>query len=568
MYRLAVANLLEINKQSLPQFARHSAMAATNRKLLLKSVNDTHPNIEISSNEAFFLGRSPVSCIQDTLVSRKHINLLADFEKKCVLLKVLGVNASALNGNVLEGNKEYTAVDGDVLEVLPSKYLYKVCFVKDVDAEEKTSTPIKRDQSPSEKETKKKRKLSSGEERQTSSKRRKWTVDIFNDAKDPFPGDANWLSYNKGQLIVFTMAECRPSKKIAAYDMDGTLILTKSGRIFPKDADDWRIAFGPVVKTLKDKTDDGYKIVILTNQAGISKGKTKLVDLKKKIENIAVALKVPLQAFIATGDSCFRKPLTGMWQALARVGNDDVELKSELSFYVGDAAGRPENKVAKRKKDHSTVDRLLALNLGLTFYTPEEHFMKASPGKWVEPEFDPIKFLKSISKSQDLDRLKLNTKELEIVVMVGGPGSGKSFFANDILACNSYAVVNRDTLGSWQKCVDRVNDLIKAGKKVVVDNTNGTKEQRGRYVTAAKRHKVPCRCFVMATTHHHTLHNIAFRELTDASHSKISDIVINSYRKYYEVPELEEGFTEISSVEFVPKFENEKDQLLYGMYLS
>lgn len=43
-------------------------------------------------------------------------------------------------------------------------------------------------------------------------------------------------------------------------------------------------------------------------------------------------------------------------------------------MFVGDAAGRPENKMLKTKKDHSTADRLFAINIGIKFFTPEEHF--------------------------------------------------------------------------------------------------------------------------------------------------------------------------------------------------
>lgn len=45
----------------------------------------------------------------------------------------------------------------------------------------------------------------------------------------------------------------------------------------------------------------------------------------------------------------------------------------KVSFYVGDAAGRPAE--GKKKKDFSKSDRLFALNASLNFFTPEEHFL-------------------------------------------------------------------------------------------------------------------------------------------------------------------------------------------------
>ena len=60
-----------------------------------------------------------------------------------------------------------------------------------------------------------------------------------------------------------------------------------------------------------------------------------------------------------------------------------------LSFYCGDAAGREENWAPKKKKDHSSVDRLLAINCGLKFYTPEEYFLGHRPVPHKQPAFLP-----------------------------------------------------------------------------------------------------------------------------------------------------------------------------------
>lgn len=61
------------------------------------------------------------------------------------------------------------------------------------------------------------------------------------------------------------------------------------------------------------------------------------------------------------------------------------------SFYCGDAAGRVANWAPGKKKDHSMADKLLAENIGLTFYTPEQYFLGHSISKvpMSKPEFIP-----------------------------------------------------------------------------------------------------------------------------------------------------------------------------------
>lgn len=292
----------------------------------------------------------------------------------------------------------------------------------------------------------------------------------------------------------------------------------------------------------------------------MGKDSSKIRDFKRKIENILKKLLLPVQVYIALGKSKYRKPMTGMWDTLKNQKNDDIEIDLNESFYVGDAAGRQKNWIPKKNKDHSIADRLFALNIGLKFFTPEEYFRKQRPVTFLMPEFDPRNL-------PVLDIPEIHYESPNIIVMVGCPGSGKSNICKSLIIPKGYIHINRDSLGSWQKCAKLLEETIQEKKNCVIDNTNCDKESRKRYLEIAKKYQIPCRCFVMTTSHQHCKHNNKFRELTDKSHVPVSEIIINSLKKNYQKPELSEGFDDIVEIPFVPSFKDEEHEKLYKMFL-
>ena len=94
----------------------------------------------------------------------------------------------------------------------------------------------------------------------------------------------------------------------------------------------------------------------------------------------------------------------------------------------------------------------------------------------------------------DISNEKIAKKEQEVILFVGSPGSGKSTFWNTYL--KNYVRVNNDTLKTKEKCMKVLREALQAGKSAVVDNTNLSREHRGRYIPIAKEFKVPVRCFV------------------------------------------------------------------------
>ncbi|KAH8278843.1 hypothetical protein KR018_010298 [Drosophila ironensis] len=514
---------------SMAKYLNRSDVGGISRSWALKPTQAEHHKIHLRPGENF-VGRSRETGIRDARCSKRQIRLEVDARRCTVKLKVLGVNPCGVNGLMVMQNTECQLQQGDLVDVVYGRHQYEVVF----------SPPS----------------VEECEEPATEG------------ASSGGAAAARWDSVGNGKLVIFTSAGVVPSKKIAGYDMDGTIIKTKSGNVFPKNTEDWQLIFPEVRPKLKCLHDDGFKICFFTNQGGIAKGKIKLDDFKEKIRLIVAVIGVPIQVFIAVGDGQYRKPMTGMWEHLKKEMNEGVAIKEERCFFVGDAAGRPETGrgVTKQRKDHSLADRLFAANIGISFYTPEEHFLGARVEQWNKPEFEPSVVEDRVSQFEPND-VTFDQHPCELVLMVGLPGSGKSHFCATFFQKRGYKIVNADTLGSTQACVSACKRFLDAGSSCVVDNTNVDVSSRKKFVDLAAQLKVPCRCLVMNISLAQARHNIAFRQLTDAVHSKVNDMVFNMMKKKYKEPALDEGFATVHKVNFRPQFAKKSEEKLYKLYL-
>lgn len=105
-------------------------------------------------------------------------------------------------------------------------------------------------------------------------------------------GHGGWSWAQKDSCFIGSSPALKDSAKIASFDMDDTVVTRKSGAKFPINADDWIFLNDKVAPTIKKLFDEGFKIVIFTNQLGIEKGKTKAEDIKIKVANIAKTIGV------------------------------------------------------------------------------------------------------------------------------------------------------------------------------------------------------------------------------------------------------------------------------------
>ena len=225
------------------------------------------------------------------------------------------------------------------------------------------------------------------------------------------------------------------------------------------------------------------------------------------------------------------------------------------------------------KRDFSCSDRKFAANVGLPFHTPDEFFLGEPPSqnfKWGEG-FNPFSLDYNLdSPSLEPAGTTIVSSSQEVVVFVGCPASGKTTFYQTHMS-GHYHHVNRDTLGTWEKCVFETEQFLRNGRSVVIDNTNPDIASRSRYIEVAKRvggDSLKVRCFQFLTPVSQSVHNNRFRELTtkDSDYKKLGWQAFSYYQSRYKEPVIDEGFDEIVRITINMRFRNSRLEKLYKKF--
>lgn len=379
-------------------------------------------------------------------------------------------------------------------------------------------------------------------------------------------------------------SEQRKRRKIAAFDLDSTLITTASGKKHGDDPADWKWWDGSVPTRLKQMyKEEGYRLVILSNQAGLTLhpdpnskapkklGLSRVANFKQKCSAILTQLDLPTSIYAATGKDIFRKPRTGMWKELCKdydIPEDEADL--ENSLFVGDAGGRTAQLKngetgAAGAKDFSCSDRNFAHNIGIDYKTPEEFFLDEKPREFSR-DFD----LASFPYSDSPDSIVFEKKnDQDMILFCGPPGAGKSTFYWKYLKPLGYERINQDTLKSRAKCFKVAADTLCEGDSVVIDNTNPDPDGRAEWIELARKHKVPIRCVWFKTPVELCEHNNVVRALNKSlnpeARTALPKLAFNGFSSRFKEPKVKEGFQDVIPIEF--NFRGTKEEYeIWGRY--
>lgn len=327
----------------------------------------------------------------------------------------------------------------------------------------------------------------------------------------------------------------KPSKKVAAFDLDDTLIKTKSKKKFPIDRDDYIYAFDNVDSKLNELLVNGYKIVIFTNQHGIQLRKSKLSNIIYKIEKLFPYA----DYFISDKDDLYRKPMPGMYQQFIELNGNPTNV-----FYVGDAAGRI--------GDHSSADVNFAYNSGIKFITQTQYFENNKED--IKPVCIPLP-----NKSNSVRDVKEFNNNV-VVIMQGYPGCGKTEFIKEYVKYNKikdYLHLSNDEytksklMKEYKKGLD--NELL-----IFIDNLNATQKNRAEFIKLLPEHysavgihiKTPLEISFQLNKQRYYDSNID-PDYNGKVRRKVPKVAYNTYKMRFEKMTKKEGFYKV--INFMPE---------------
>lgn len=260
---------------------------------------------------------------------------------------------------------------------------------------------------------------------------------------------------------------------IYMFDLDHTLIKTKSGKKFPISKNDWELLY-PNIPEKINKLTNGL-VGIVSNQKGLN-NQTKINDWINKCIDICKILPQIKFVFASIKDDRFRKPMCGSFElfknTFVNINWDKLESGDKI-YYVGDACGR--------KDDFSDTDYKYALNCKIKFKTPEIFFGIPKSDKSASITYPELNYFDETEQEQLFDELTnlIKSHNKVLIITIGLPASGKSFIRKELMKrFPQFSYSNNDDITNKVQSRTLIKKISTDYNFVIDDNTNLLKENR------------------------------------------------------------------------------------------
>jgi predicted kinase len=136
---------------------------------------------------------------------------------------------------------------------------------------------------------------------------------------------------------------------------------------------------------------------------------------------------------------------------------------------------------------------------------------------------------------------------MEMVILVGLPGSGKTTFRRQRLDA-THVVISKDLLRNNRRPARRqaqlIDQALSAGQSIVVDNVNATREERAELIRHARSYGARVAGFHFEAS----VQDCLRRNRARVGKAQVPDVAIYSMAKIFRAPEKQEGFDELHRV--------------------
>ena len=285
-----------------------------------------------------------------------------------------------------------------------------------------------------------------------------------------------------------------PQDHMIAFDMDSTLVQTKSGNKFPNSSDDFEYT------ELVDSIPNRSNIVIFTNQS--YRNEDKLIKMVKRVNNVMKRFRHDVAIKYYIGYVLSAKPSIHLFNEYV----NDFKLPKTLLF-VGDAAGREDDFSNSDYKFALNIKSFYGSDIKVKFMTPEQYMNRDNmeiyktlpkPQLYTH-DFIPKKHTKEAfaylenQKSYIKEIAEIMVHDKTMVMLVGPPYCGSDRLCEQIINWANKVNPNVDIyylFGTNKQIMEDIEELSEEHNSMFISRSINKEEDRKKIMDKAHENNI------------------------------------------------------------------------------